>query len=184
MSLILETTRLILRPFEDRDAQVFADYRSDPEVARLQGWEAPYSLEKAVQFVNEMKSTQPGKPGDWYQLAMEIKSSGELIGDCAFQVLSFDSPQAEIGVTLARRFQGQGYAVEGVTRLLEYLFDELNLHRVRANVDPQNRASIRLLERLGFRYEGRWIESWFLKGVWCDEDWYAMLEREWNGRVL
>lgn len=184
MSLLLETSRLILRPFEDRDAQPFSDYRSDPEVARLQGWEAPYSLAQAAQFISEMKSTRPGTPGDWYQLAMQLKSSGELIGDCAFQILAFDSRQAEIGVTLSRRFQGQGYALEGLTRLLEYLFAELNLHRVRANVDPQNQSSIRLLERLGFRHEGRWIESWFLKGAWCDEDWYAILDREWQERKL
>jgi aminoglycoside 6'-N-acetyltransferase len=182
MPLRFETSRLILRPFEDRDVQAFADYRSDPEVARLQGWEAPYSLAQALRFVDEMKSAQPGAPGQWYQLALELKSSGALTGDCAFQVLREDQRQAEIGITLARPYQGQGYALEGVTRLLEYLFDELKLHRVRANVDPQNQASIRLLNRLGFRHEGRFIESWFLKGAWCDEEWYAMLRREWLAR--
>ncbi|RPJ51402.1 MAG: N-acetyltransferase, partial [Chloroflexi bacterium] len=137
---------------------------------------------QAIQFVNEMKAGQPGTPGNWYQLAIELISTGELIGDCAFQILRDDSRQAEIGVTLSRRYQGHGYALEGLTRLLEYLFGELELHRVRANVDPQNQASIRLLERLGFRHEGRFIESWFLKGAWCDEDWYAMLRREWQAR--
>jgi RimJ/RimL family protein N-acetyltransferase len=184
MPIRFETSRLILRPFAERDAQAFSDYRSDPEVARLQGWEAPYNLERAVQFVNEMKSAQPGTPGDWYQLAMERKSDGELVGDSAFQILREDSRQAEIGITLARRHQSQGYALEGLTRLLEYLFDDLELHRVRANVDPQNQPSIHLLERLGFRHEGRFIESWFLKGAWCDEDWYAMLRREWAARRI
>ncbi len=182
MTLRLETPRLMLRPLEDRDAPAFSGYRSDPEIARFQGWEAPYSLAQAGQFIDEMKSTLPGTPGDWYQLAFELKSSGEVIGDCAFQTLRDDARQAEIGVTLSRQFQGQGYALEGLGRLLEYLFDELGLHRVRANVDPQNQASIRLLERLGFRHEGCFIESWFLKGAWVDEDWYAMLDREWKGR--
>jgi RimJ/RimL family protein N-acetyltransferase len=182
MALLFETTRLILRSFEERDAHAFAGYRSDPEVARYQGWEAPYNLAQAVQFIKEMQSTLPGSSGNWYQLAMELKSNGELIGDCAFQILREDSRQAEIGVTLARRFQGQGYALEGVTRLLAYLFEMLELHRVQANVDPQNQSSIQLLGRLGFRHEGRFIESWFLKGAWCDEDWYAILRREWQGR--
>jgi RimJ/RimL family protein N-acetyltransferase len=182
MSLGFETPRLILRPFEHSDAQAFARYRSDPEVARYQGWEAPYSPAQATRFIDEMKSTQPGSPGDWYQLAMELKSSRKLIGDCALQVLREDAHQAEIAFTLARTYQGQGFASEAVARLLDYLFKDLDLHRVRANIDPQNTASARLLERLGFRHEGRFIESLWLKGAWCDEDCYALLQREWAAR--
>ena len=178
----LETPRLILRPFEDRDAAPFALYRSDPEVARYQGWEAPFSLEQAAQFVAEEKSKTPGEPGQWVQLAMELKSTGEMIGDCAFYRLSEDPRQAEIGFTLARAFQGQGYAAEAVTRLLDYLFGGLGLHRVRANCDPENTSSARLLERVGMRHEGRFVESLWFKGRWAGEDWYAVLKREWEKR--
>ncbi len=182
MPLILETPRLFLRTFEDRDTAIFASYRSDPEIARYQGWEAPYSLEQAARFVAEMKSLQPGIPGRWYQIAIENKSSREFIGDCAFQILLEDQRQAEIGFTLARAYQGQGYATEAATHLLEYLFTNLTIHRVRANCDPENKASARLLERLGMRHEGHFIESLWLKGRWYDEDWYAILRREWRLR--
>ncbi len=180
MSLRFETSRLILRPFEDRDAQPFSVYRSDPEVARYQGWEAPYSLEQAAAFVEEMKAAHPGLPGRWYQLAMERKCSGETIGDCAFTILLEDPRQAEVAFTLARAYQGQGYATEALTRLLGYLFTELELHRVRANIDPDNRASARLLERVGMRHEGRFIDSLWLKGRYWSEDWYAILRGEWS----
>jgi RimJ/RimL family protein N-acetyltransferase len=180
LSLRFETARLILRSFEDRDAQAFADYRSDPEIARYQGWEAPYSLAQAIQFVEEMKIAQPGAPGKWHQLAMELKDTGQIAGDCAFQVLREDARQAEIGITLARASQGQGYATESLTRLLDYLFNDLHMHRVRANIDPQNLASARLMERLGLRHEGRFIDSLWLKGEWRNEDWYAILRREWK----
>ncbi len=180
MPLPLYTPRLILRSFAESDIQGFAAYRSDPEVARYQGWEAPFSLEKASRFVREMISRTPGDPGQWYQVAIELKSSGELIGDCVFQRLVEDPRQGEIGFTLARRFQGQGYASEAVSRLLDYLFGELGLHRVRANCDPENITSIRLMERLGMRHEGRFVESLWSKGRWVDEDWYAILEREWR----
>jgi RimJ/RimL family protein N-acetyltransferase len=179
MALTFETDRLNLRPFEDRDAQAFSDYRSDPEVARYQGWEAPYSLKQAAAFVAEMKAAHPGMPGRWYQLAIERKCSGETIGDCAFQILMEDPRQAEVGFTLARPYQGQGFATEALTRLLDYLFLDLELHRVRANIDPENRASARLLERVGMRHEGHFIDSLWLKGSWCSEDWYAILRREW-----
>jgi RimJ/RimL family protein N-acetyltransferase len=178
----LETKRLILRSFEERDIEPFRLYRSDPEVAKYQGWEAPYSLEQAVKFVNEMKNKVPGTQGEWFQIALELKSSGEMIGDCAFQVLAEDDQQAEIGFTLAPQFQGQGYAAEAVKCLLGYLFGDLGLHRVRANCDPDNLASKKLLERVGLRYEGRFVESLCFKGRWADEDWYAILRREWIDR--
>jgi RimJ/RimL family protein N-acetyltransferase len=177
--LLLETPRLLLRPFESRDIQAFSDYRSDPEVARYQGWTAPYSRAQAALFVAEMMSAVPGQPEHWYQLAVERKAAEGLIGDIAFR-LSADARQSEVGFTLARAHQGQGYAAEAVGRLVDYLFADLNLHRVFANCDPQNAASIRLLERLGFRREGLFVDSLWYKGTWASELWYALLRREWE----
>jgi RimJ/RimL family protein N-acetyltransferase len=182
MTLILKTPRLTLRPFTEDDIPAFSRYRSDPLVAQYQGWEAPFSMEQAARFVEYMKAATPGKPGQWYQIAFERKADGKLIGDCVFKILEGDTHQAEIGFTLARDYQGQGYASEGVGRLLQYLFEDLNLNRVRANCDPQNAASIRLMKRLGMRHEGRWIKSLWYKGAWADEDWFAILQEEWQSR--
>jgi RimJ/RimL family protein N-acetyltransferase len=119
----IETARLLLRPFEAGDAQGFSDYRSDPEVARYQGWDAPYSLNKAEQFVAEMQQARPGGQDDWYQVAVELKSEGVLIGDIGFKIFS-DGQQAEIGFTLASAYQGKGYAFEAAHRILQYLFEQ------------------------------------------------------------
>jgi RimJ/RimL family protein N-acetyltransferase len=179
----IQTARLILRPFEDRDIDPFARYRSDPEVARYQGWEAPFSRERAAQFVAEMHARIPGAPGEWYQIAIERQTDGEMIGDCAFKRLAEDPRQAEIGITLAREFQGQGYAAEAIDCLLATLFGEFDLHRVRADIDPNNLASARVLGRVGMRYEGRFVQSLWFKGGWADEDWYAILQDEWKQRA-
>lgn len=103
-----------------------------------------------------------------------------MIGDLAFKRLSEDFRQAEIGFTLAREFQGKGYAAEALICLFNYLFDELNLHRIRANCDPENLASARLMEHMGMRHEGHFLESLWFKGRWTGEDWYAILQKEWN----
>jgi RimJ/RimL family protein N-acetyltransferase len=181
--VILETPRLNLRSFEDRDIVPFAEYRSDPQVAKYQGWEAPFSLAQASEFVEEMKNRTPGEPGMWLQLAIEHKSTSEMLGDVAFKRLFNDPRQAEIGFTLARESQGKGYALEAVTRLIDYLFKELDLHRVQANCDPDNLASARLMQRAGMRHEGRFIESLWFKGCWASEDWYAILQREWHNNL-
>jgi len=80
----LETPRLILRPFQESDLEAFAAYRSDPQVARFQSWQAPYTLEQAAAFIRDMQTIQPGTPGEWYQLALERNSTPGLIGDCPF----------------------------------------------------------------------------------------------------
>lgn len=182
MNFPIETPRLILRPFGQQDIEPFARYRSDPDVARYQGWEAPYSLEQAASFVAEMQRAVPGASGQWLQIAVEEKSTGCLAGDCAFKLQGAGPFQAELGMTLARDFWSKGYAAEAVTALLDALFADPNLHRAYANIDPRNRSSARLLERLGFRHEGRFIESLWFKGGWADEDWYAILRGEWLAR--
>lgn len=182
MPLSLGTQRLIVRPFQDADLPPFVAYRSDPEIARYQSWDAPYTMARAAALIAEMQRIQPGEPGQWYQLAIEMKASGQMIGDCAFCVLADDPRQAEIGFTLARSFHGCGYATEAVTRLLAYLFGDLQLHRVRATCDPENVASAALLERIGMRHEGHSQESLWFKGQWASEYWYAMLRREWMAK--
>jgi len=177
--LLLEARRLILRSFRDTDLEPFVAYRSDPAVAEYQGWEAPYPVTKAIAFIQEMKLKAPAIRGEWYQIAIELKASAEMIGDCAFHILAEDAQQAEIGATLSRQHQGNGYAAEVLTRLLDYLFGELGLHRVRAICDTQNLASAKLLGRIGMRREGHFIENIWFKGRWGSEYWYAILRDEW-----
>ena len=181
-ALVLETARLVLRPFQDADVEPFAAYRSDAQVARYQGWDIPYTMAQAAEFVRKMKKARPGVQGRWYQFAIERKEQEGLIGDCAFKIVSYDPRQAEVGYTLARPYQRRGFATEAVSRLLQYLFVELGLHRVTATCDVENEASARLLERVGMRREGHFIENIWFKGAWGSEYSYAILHREWSAR--
>ena len=182
MDLPLDTPRLRLRPFRPADAPAFAAYRSDPRVAEYQGWDAPYPLERAQAFIDAMLASQPGQPGEWYQLAIELRAGGALLGDCAFKLLAHDPRQAEIGMTLAAGAQGQGYALEAGACLLDALFRGYDLHRVQANCDVLNAPSYRLMERLGMRREAHFVENLWFKGRWSSEYWYAILRSEWLAR--
>jgi RimJ/RimL family protein N-acetyltransferase len=180
MSFPLETDRLILRTFRPEDLDAFLAYRNDPLVALHQSWDLPYSRKQGMAFVDEMTKAIPGEAGVWFQIAIELKATGAMIGDCVFCRLKEDVRQAEIGFSLAYAYQRQGYASEAIRRLLDYLFHELELHRVRAICDVENRASARLLERVGMRREAHFIESFWIKGRWSSEYWYAILRREWQ----
>lgn len=181
---VLETPRLRLRPFCEGDIDAFCSYRSDPLVARYQGWDAPYPRGKAAAFITRMAAALPGTPGGWYQWAVERKAAPGLIGDCTFYLSESEPQQAEIGFTLALAWQRQGYAHEAACRLLEYLFSQLHLHRVTAVCDDANYPSIAVLERLGLRREAHLIENVWFKGAWGSEYHYAILEREWFARQL
>ena len=180
--LYLEAPRLVVRHFRADDAMSLHRYRNDPEVARFQGWTPPDEAE-ARAFVAQESRQPPAVPNQWLQLALELRGDeqmGEHVGDIAFK--TDGAGGAEFGYSLSRDVQGKGYMTEAVERLFEYLFTELNLHRVVAHADIRNEASVRLLGRVGCRREGHFIESHFLRGEWTSEYAYAMLAREWKER--
>lgn len=176
----LETVRLKLRRFADDDLAPFHAYRNDPDIARYQSW-SDFSEQEARDFIAAQSGLRPGVPGQWFQFAIELKTAGVLIGDCALKIDEHESRQAEIGFTLAREHQGRGYASEAVSRVLDYVFGVLSVHRIIAITDCENDSSVALLERLGMRREGRFIQNVWFKGKWGDEYLYAILRAEWLG---
>ena len=81
--------------------------------------------------------------------------------------------------TFAREHQGRGMAFEAASRVLDYVFDDLGLHRVTAITDCENAQSVALLGRLGMRREGHFIQNIWFKGKWGSEYLYAILRDEW-----
>src|SRR5690349_5960172 len=130
----LYTPRLALRRFLESDVQTFQAYRNDPAVARYQSWEG-CDLAEAKEFVHRHQSQETRVPGQWLQIALALKATNELIGDCAFKVQAHDPRQVTIGVTLARTSQRQGFAHEALSCLIAALFERLNLHRIVADTD-------------------------------------------------
>jgi RimJ/RimL family protein N-acetyltransferase len=172
--------RVSLRRFGPADVAAFVAYRSRPEVARYQSWDAPYPRAEGERFVAQLTTAHPDTPGEWFQFAVALRESGQLIGDCAAQPLASDPRQCEIGFTLAPAAQGRGYATEAVQLLLGYLFGARAKHRVIACCDARNTASAALLERLGLRREGHCRQSTWAKGEWTDDLLFAQLSDEWR----
>lgn len=178
--LRLLSPRLLLRPLRRPDVERVVAYRSDPLVARYQSWDVPYTVSQAHSLLEEARHLPVGTRGVWCQLGLELRSTRELVGDIGFRVLADDTAQAEIGFTLAIAHQGQGYASEAALRLLRYMFEDLELHRVRAMCAAENEASARLLKRVGMRLEGHCKQASFFKGKWTDDLWFAQLRQEWQ----
>ncbi|MCX5784273.1 MAG: GNAT family protein [Elusimicrobia bacterium] len=173
----LKTGRLLLRTVRPSDAEVIFGYRSRPEVSKYQG--SMKSLRHTRRLIELTAGLKPDTPLTWYQLAVLEKESGRLIGDMAIHFKDKENQQAELGYTLAPEYQGKGYATEAVACVIDYLFLELHKHRITASVDPRNKKSVKLLERIGMRKEGCFNKSFWTGKIWADDAVYAVLKEEW-----
>ena len=178
--MYLHTPRLILRNFTDSDLEAFLAYRNDPSVAKYQGWGTPYPREKGEAFIASMKERVALKQDDWIQYAVALKETDELIGDLGCYIKKDDVRQARIGFSLASMYWRNGYISEVIPYLLEYLFEDMDIHRVAADCDAENIASYKTLEKLGFRREAHFVESYLVNGIYASEYHYALLRREWR----
>ena len=161
------------------DQNAFQAYRTDPEVARYQSWDTPYSAAEAADFITEMLTCHPDTPGQWYQFAVARKADDQLIGDVALRIGDNEPDEAEIGYSLAGHAMGKGYAREAVTAVLDYALVTRGKSHVIAWADTRNRPSLVLLERLGFaRPEHPPRKSWF-KGAWSEETFHRMMAEDW-----
>ncbi len=174
----IRTDRLVLRDLTDLDADDLVEYRNDEQTASLQDWALPYTHDRARAVIGGATEADWPVSGDWYQVAIEYDH--RLAGDLGIG-RSADGLQAEIGYTLAPWARGRGLATEAVAAILDLLFSE-GVHRVVAGVDPANDASAKLLQRLGFRHEGRFVSAAFIRDRWWDDDRYGLLADEWRAR--
>src|SRR3954468_15937789 len=104
----LSSSRLILRRLRDSDLPTFCRYRSDPRVARYQEWETFPEVE-GLRYFAEQAKLHPDVAGTWFQMAIELAETGELIGDCGLHPLRDQPRQVEIGFTLSLEHHGRGY---------------------------------------------------------------------------
>lgn len=175
----LHGERVRLDTLRDDDFDALYAMQSDPEVCRYLLYEPRSREQVATALARDSAATHLEKPDDYLQPAIR-DASGRLLGTMYFKIVSVDDRTAEIGWLLAPQHQGHGYAAEAAGLLLELAFGQVGLHRVVAELDPRNAASISLCERLGMRHEAHFVEQMWFKGEWADTGVYAILEREWR----
>jgi len=139
----------VLRKLSASDLTDFQVYRTDPEVARFQGWEIASDVE-ARAFLRSMGFAKPMTPGEWFQIGIAARGTDRLIGDIGL-FTSESGTECEIGFTLNPKSQGRGLATEAVEALINSLWNLGTVHSIRGITDGRNEKSIQLLERLEMR---------------------------------
>ncbi|HRY98329.1 MAG TPA: GNAT family protein [Bacteroidales bacterium] len=174
----LETERLLIRPLTIAYKNELLAYRRDKEANKYQGW-IPEKIEDVEEFIAKI-ADRIDVPDTWFQLVLIEKETNTIVGDLGIHFMDSENRQTEIGCTLSKDYQNRGYATEALMRVMDYLFSDLNKHRIIASIDPDNKSSIRLVERVGFRKEAHFIESLWIHGKWVDELIYAMTGKYWD----
>ena len=150
----LRGERALVRRFQPSDVTAFQTYRNDPATARFQGWNVPYSLDEASEFVTWATTAPLGVPGTWCQLAVESRGPCELAGDIGLHFLADEPNVIEVGITLAPHARGGGIAADAVRLALDHLAGAHAVERATAWITAENLPSRRLFETLGFTHVG------------------------------
>lgn len=176
----IEASRVHLRHLEVTDIDSLFEIFSDREALRY--WSSPpfKTRAEAEKLLAEIHECFEQK--NLFQWGIAQKPNNKIIGTSTLFHLDEKNQRAEIGYALNRQYWGNGFVTEALTALFDFAFEELNLHRIEADVDPQNTASIRVLERLGFQKEGYLRERWIIDGEIYDALFYGLLKSDWGGR--
>ena len=154
---MLETKRLILRRWEDRDAEDLFELAKDPDVGPIAGWPAHQSLQESRDVIRNVLN---GKEA----YAVCLKEDNKAIGAIEWKLnghtdLTERDDECELGFWLGKPFWGRGIITEAAAEMLRHAFEDLGMRKVWCAYYDGNRKSKRAQEKIGFRYQ------WTAEGV-------------------
>ncbi|MEM7490454.1 MAG: GNAT family N-acetyltransferase [Pseudomonadota bacterium] len=138
---------VVLRRFHAGDAAAFHAIRTDPDLARYQGWSVP-TPDEARHAVAAMADAPAFPPGEWWQVAIADPADDGLLGDLGLH-LSADGTELELGITLARHAQGRGRAGRAIAAAANLVFAETPARRIVLITDARNAPMRAVLRRMG-----------------------------------
>lgn len=175
----VETKRLILREFEEADFGPMHAYASDPEVSKYETWGPNSELDTKI-YLDSILSYKLNDPRKDFELAVELKATGLLIGACSIHVVDSEAREGYIGYCYNKEYWNKGYASEAAKAIVGFGFKSLNLHRIYATCDPNNIGSSKVLGKIGMKKEGHLREHKLQRGKWRDSFLYSILEYEFS----
>ena len=179
----VETSRLTLRPHRPTDLEDLLAFHSDPEVVRFLPWPVRDRAATEAALAGKLDQAVLTEPGQWLVLAVELRETGTVIGEVLLKWTSAEHRQGELGFAFGRAFHGKGYAAEAATAMLRLGFEQLDLHRVEATCLDDNQASARLLRRLGFTQEARFVDNAWFEGAWAGKLVFGLTAERWQAPV-
>ena len=170
---LIETERLRLRKISRKDVNEIFFLRSDKRVLHYLD-KAPAKTKKdAYDFIKILHDAE--KNADGITWGITLKNIEKIIGTIGFWRMQKEHYRAEIGYILHPDYWGKGITQEAMTAVIKYGFEVMKLHSIEANVNPDNAASIRLLEKNGFVREAYFKENYYFDGKFLDSAIYSLI---------
>lgn len=177
---ILETERLILRPFRESDAESVYEQAKSPELGPNTGWAVHTSVENSRQIIRDILSAQ----GNY---AVTIKGNDSAVGCIGIMIgaksrLNLSENEAEIGYWLGESYWGRGYIPEAAEEIIRYCFEDLGMSTVWCGYFDGNEKSKRVNEKCGFKYKYNVIKDWPLINAVKKVHVTAITREEWKDK--
>jgi RimJ/RimL family protein N-acetyltransferase len=171
-----DSERLLFRKILLNDAKALFNIRTNKEVMKFMDTDPLKSIsdsEKLIKSVDEAF-----KNGAGISWGIIEKSSSKFIGYYGFWKMIPEHCRAEIGYALDPDYWGKGYMLETLKAMIKFGFNEINLHSIEANVNPDNKSSRKALEKIGFKKEAYFRENFLFNNKFGDSVIYSLLEKD------
>jgi RimJ/RimL family protein N-acetyltransferase len=177
---MLDAPRLRLRTLTEADVPAIFSIFSNAEALRYWSHGPMSDPAEADRLLDDIR--RHAAAGTLFQWGIARRETGEVIGTCTLHRIERAHRRAELGYIVKRELWGNGFAHEALTALLDHAFGTMGLHKLEADIDPRNAASIRSVEKLGFKREGHLRERYQILGEIQDSLIYGLLAPEWHAR--
>ncbi len=177
----IEGKKVILRPWRESDATQLAELVQDRQIPRFTRVPSPYKLKDAKQFIRERKEKWKKKSD--FGFAIISKKEKQLLGSIGICRVDMRDKKTEMGYWIGNPFRRKGYASEAIALMFDFAFKKLGLNRIVIKCDTKNKASRKVIEKAGAKFEGIEREGG-VSGIGKKMDLcvYSILMREFKGK--
>jgi len=175
---ILDGDLVRLREYHKEDLPLAWKYVNDWEVRKFlnPGISLPWKFEEEEKWYEELSSKNEKN----YSFAIERKSDNQYIGGCGINDLDWKNSVATVGIFLGKAFLSHGYGTDAMRILVNFIFSEMNIHKILLRVFAFNERAIKSYQKVGFKIEGTLRSQIFREGKYHDEILMGVLEEEWR----
>jgi ribosomal-protein-alanine N-acetyltransferase len=172
----LETKRLIVRKVDPSDLDDFCEIFLDNNVTQFLGFDIGSTKEDVKKVIDGcLVRYKNGQPALW---ALEYRKNNKVIGWCGFFDWKSEKGIAEVGTALSRRYWGLGIMTEATDVIYAFAFNEMGLNSIHAHCDPENKASLHIFEKDGFKIVGKIPEYAYVRGAYRDRLLLCLLKND------
>jgi RimJ/RimL family protein N-acetyltransferase len=177
---MLKGKRVLLRPVKRADISYFLKWFNDPEVIQYLTLYLPMTEMSEEKFIEELGTTR-AKSVVLFVIEVVEGDSTKPIGNCSLDEVDSKDHKAGFGMVIGEKdYWSKGYGTEAARLIINYGFQQLNLHRISSGAFAFNERSIKLHKKVGFREEGRLREAFFKNGQYHDLVLFGILREEWK----